>query len=217
MKWNSNFNQRTIQKKTVKKQYLCFVLYYIAYTMLSYWSFMLCFKEQQSERRTWRNIRNYHSPDRPSARPLVLLAVTQPASIICHATLWSMASNTARALLKSWIGPLCLPSPLTALKSFSNTFTAYPLCFAARARTRPPMPPPATNTLSFLFSSSELERTIPFPPSTLTEHLFSFIFSLGYPYLYLIEPWCWTWLLLVHAHRICTEAIDHQWIGWRIQ
>ncbi|PIN25231.1 hypothetical protein CDL12_02027 [Handroanthus impetiginosus] len=72
-----------------------------------------------------------------------------PAFITSSATSISMASKAANALLCIWIGPLYCPSPLMALKSFSNTTTSNPFLFAAKAKTSPPIPPPATRILSF--------------------------------------------------------------------
>lgn len=56
----------------------------------------------------------------------------------------------------TWMGPLYFPSPLTALKSRSNTVTSKPLFLAASANTSPPMPPPATRTFRFLFFARPL-------------------------------------------------------------
>ncbi len=65
--------------------------------------------------------------------------------MISSAAAWSTASRAASALLWIWIGPRYCPSPLIALASRSKTLTSMPLFFAARAKTRPPIPPPAIN------------------------------------------------------------------------
>ncbi|KAM1650332.1 hypothetical protein ACFX15_002900 [Malus domestica] len=55
------------------------------------------------------------------------------------------------SLAMSMSQPLYYPSPLTTLKSFSNTTTSNPLFFAARAKPSPPIPPLATRILRFFF------------------------------------------------------------------
>lgn len=67
-----------------------------------------------------------------------------------------MASKAAKALLCIWIGPLYCPSPLIALISFSKTTTSNPFLFAAKAKTKPPIPPPATSIRTFFVGKLRL-------------------------------------------------------------